>query len=373
MDQFDARQGRPPRAAGEGLLCPVGRRRLLTGAAALGLAALLPRSLRAETSGDVPATPEGDIRFFRIGTGSTAGTYYPVGGLLAAAISNPPGSHPCGEGGSCGVPGLLAVAQSTNGSVDNVKRMVAGKLESALCQADVAFWATAGEGVFKDLGAVDSLRVITSLYPEVLHLVAHRNSGIRKLADLKGKRVSLDLEGSGTRVDALLLLAAAGLKPGSYEETALSASKAAQALREEALDAFFMMAGTPASVISELASENLIELVPIEGDAVTELIADYPFFTVDAVSAGTYLNAPQTPTLSVRALWLVSAAVEAELVYQITTALWHPTTRALLDMGHIKARSIRLETALTGVTQPPLHEGALRYYKEIGLEVPDLP
>ncbi len=368
MAKPEQRQGRPPGAAGVASPCLVGRRQWLAGAAGLGLTALLPRAPRAETSGDVAATSEGDIRFFRIGTGSTAGTYYPVGGLLAAAISNPPGSHPCNEGGSCGVPGLLAVAQSTNGSVDNVKRMLAGKLESGLCQADVAFWAASGEGVFKDQGPIDSLRVISSLYPEVLHLVAHRQSAIRSLADLKGKRVSLDREGSGTRVDALLLLAAAGLKPGSYEEMPMGAAQAAQALREETLDAFFMMAGTPASAIAELASEGLMDLVPIDGPAVEKLTADYPFFTVDAVTAGTYMNAGQTPTLSVRALWLVSASVDAELVYQITAALWHPTTRELLDMGHIKARSIRLETALSGVTQPPLHEGALRWYREAGIE-----
>ena len=345
------------------------RRLLLTGSAALGLAALLPRPLWAADE-DADGVTEGDIRFFRIGTGSTAGTYYPVGGLLAAAISNPPGSHPCGEGGSCGVPGLLAVAQSTDGSVDNVERIFAGKLESGLCQADVAYWATTGQGVFEAQGPREGLSVIASLYPELLHLVARRGAGIRSLSDLKGKRVSLDREGSGTRVDALLLLAAAGIKPGSFEELPMTATQSAQGIREATLDAFFMMAGTPASVLTGLAAQNLIELVPLEGEPVARLTAEHPFFMADALTAGTYQNLGQTATLSVRALWLVSAALDPGLVYQITAALWHPTTRLLLDGGHLKARAIRLETALQGVSLPALHAGALRFYRELGAQGP---
>jgi len=368
------RTGRPGTAGTAGLRVrsprlpglPTSRRGLLAGAAGLALAGLLPAPLRAQDDQATGVT-EGDIRFFRIGTGSTAGTYYPVGGLLAAAISNPPGSHPCNEGGSCGVPGLLAVAQSTDGSVDNVERMFAGKLESGLCQADVAYWATTGEGIFAKQGPRAGLSVVASLYPELLHLVARRGAGIRALADLKGKRVSLDREGSGTRVDALLLLAAAGIRTGSFEEVPMTATQAAQAIREERLDAFFMMAGTPASVMTGLATENLIDLVPLEGEPVAKLTADYPFFMPDALTAGTYQNLGQTPTLSVRALWLVSAALDPVLVYQITAALWHPTTRLMLDAGHLKARAIRPETALRGISQPPLHDGALRFYREAGL------
>lgn len=320
--------------------------------------------------GEKAAVAADDMRFFRIGTGSTGGTYYPVGGLLAAAISNPPGSHPCEQGGACGVPGLIAVAQTTEGSVDNVLRMAKGALESALCQADVAYWAATGQGGFTERGAVPGLRVITNLFPELLHLVVRRGAGIRSVKDLAGRRVSLDTEGSGSRVDALLVLAAYGLDPRKMDVVALSSGESAEAIRRQELDAFFMVAGAPVSVIEELADENLIDLLPIGGPEAELITKEYAFLAPDLVLAGTYANIPATPTLSVGALWLVSLAVGADLVYAITATLWNEATRQLLDAGHPRAAQIRLETAVKGVAEPPLHPGAERYYREAGLLPP---
>ena len=101
-------------------------------------------------------------QFFRIGTGSTGGTYFPIGAILASAISNPPGSRECERGGSCGVPGLIAVAQSTTGSVENVRAIGSGLLESALSQADVAFWAYHGRHTFAETGPIKNLRAIAN-------------------------------------------------------------------------------------------------------------------------------------------------------------------------------------------------------------------
>ena len=116
-------------------------------------------------AGTVAVVSAQDVRFFRVGTGSTAGTYFPVGGIIASAISSPPGSRSCERGGSCGVPGLVAVAQSTRGSVDNVRQMRDGSLESGFSQSDVAFWAFNGEEIFEEEGAVTNLRAIANLYP----------------------------------------------------------------------------------------------------------------------------------------------------------------------------------------------------------------
>ena len=132
-----------------------------------------------------------EITFYRIGTGGTAGTYYPIGGLIANAISNPPGSLACDKGGSCGVPGLVAMVQSSGGSIENVEGIGEGRLELALSQADIAYWAYHGTGLFRDRGAIDELRAIANLYPESLHVVVRRDSGIASIAELAGKRVSL--------------------------------------------------------------------------------------------------------------------------------------------------------------------------------------
>ena len=310
-----------------------------------------------------------EITFFRIGTGSTAGTYFPVGGIIASAISKPPGSRDCAAGGSCGVPGLIAVAQSTEGSVFNVTGIANGTLESGLSQADISYWAYKGQGRFKKDGAITKLRAIANLFPEAVHLVVHRDSGIEKVADLRGKRISLDREGSGTRVDALLILKAYGVRPKDITVESQSVGAAVDLLREGELDGFFIVVGTPSTAVAELANDSLIRLIPIAGKQADKLRKDYPFFSADRISAGTYFNAPATETLSVGAQWLVSADVPEELVYGITRALWDPSTRRLLDNGHPKGRLIEIDSALDGLAVP-LHPGARRYYEEAGLKLP---
>ncbi len=322
------------------------------------LAVLLPLGLVAQ-----------DITFFRIGTGSTSGTYFPIGGIIASAISKPPGSRDCAAGGSCGVPGLIAVAQSTEGSVANVLGIADGTLESGLSQADVSFWAYTGEANFKKTGAISKLRAIANLFPEAVHLVVRRDSTIESVADLRGKTISLDREGSGTRVDALLILKAYGLSLKDFTAEAESAGAAVDLLREGKLDGFFMVVGTPATAVAELANDSLIRIIPITGAKADKLRAAYPFFAADRIAAGTYLNVPVTETLSVGAQWLVSADLSEDLVYGITSALWAPSTRRLLDNGHPKGRLITIETALDGLAVP-LHPGARRYYEEAGISVP---
>ena len=325
------------------------------GAAGLGTTGLAWRPARAA-----------GLSFFRIGTGSTGGTYYPVGGVIAGAISNPPGSRPCERGGSCGVPGLIAVAQSTSGSVENAAAISGGKLESGFCQADVAYWASTGTGVYADTGALANLSAIANLYPEALHLVVRRGSGIQRPGDLRGQRVSLDLEGSGSRVDALLVLEAYGLGPEDLQVVDEPPQEAADMLRAGELDAFFMVVGTPARAIRDLADDSLITLVPLDGPEAEALSERYPFFSPEAIPSGTYFNVPYTPTLSVGAQWLVGADLPEDDIYHITRALWHDNTRHLLDNGHPKGRLIRVETALDGLGVP-LHPGAERYYREQGL------
>ena len=307
-----------------------------------------------------------ELKFFRIGTGSTAGTYFPIGGLIANAISNPPGSRECERGGSCGVPGLIGAAVSTHGSVANIEAIATGEFESGLSQADVAYWAYSGTGIFKDRGPVANLRSIANLFPESLHLVVRRDIPAYSVADLRGRRISVDREGSGTKVDALLVLKAFDLGPKNMDLVSVAADRAIDMVREGSLDGFFFVAGTPAGAVVELADESRINLLPITGPEAEALTKAVPFFAPITIPAGTYFNVGQTQTLSVGAQWLVSAEVSKQTVYAITRALWHENSRRLLDKGHPKGRLIRLETALHGLGAP-LHPGAARYYREIGL------
>ncbi|MGI9500014.1 MAG: TAXI family TRAP transporter solute-binding subunit [Geminicoccaceae bacterium] len=307
-----------------------------------------------------------DLRFLSIGTGGVAGTYYPIGGLIAGVISNPPGARPCESGGSCGVPGLVAIAQSSNGSVANVEAVASGELDSGFAQSDIAYWAYSGTGIYEGKPRIESLRAIASLYPESIHLVARKGAGIETVHDLVGKRVSLDAQGSGTLVDARIILEAFGIEEKDIETQFIKPNLAIAEIREDRLDAFILVAGYPAGSVVELASTVGVDLVPITGPEVDELLKRYEFFAEDVIPDGTYVDIGEIRTLSVGAQWVIDAEADDDLVYAMTGALWHETARALLDNGHTQASFITKATALDGIAIP-LHPGAERYYREAGL------
>ena len=308
-----------------------------------------------------------DIKFFRIGTGGTAGTYFPIGGLLANAISNPPGSRACSDGGSCGVPGLVATAVASNGSVANINAIAGGSMESGFTQSDVAYWAYTGTGIYEGKPKVGGLRLIANLYPESIHLIARKGANIRTVADLKGKRVSLDEPGSGTLVDARIILGAFGITEKDIKPEYLKPNQAGDKLRDGGLDAFFFVGGYPAGAISELAASGSgIELVSITGPEIDKMRTQYGFFATDTIPANTYKGVGEAKTLAVGAQWVTSEKADANLVYEVTKALWNGNTRKLLDSGHAKGKSITRDSAVAGAGIP-FHPGAEKFYKEAGL------
>ncbi len=322
-------------------------------------------------SGRVAWAAPDEIRFFRIGTAATTGTYFQIGGMLANAISKPPGSRDCDRGGSCGVAGLVAVAQATQGSVENVQAVGSGRLESALAQSDVALGAFSGSGLFKGKPPIKSLRAIAALFPESVHLVVKADGPITEVKDLRGKRVGLGEKESGTLVDAKLILEAAGIAEKDVKGDYRNLSLAAAGLSRDELDAFFLFGGYPVPAISELASTTATRLVPIGGEMADRLTHKYSFFTADTIPAGTYSGIDKaTPTIGTRALWVVSADVPDDLVYSISQSLWHAGNRHILDQGHPMGQRIRLDSALQGVVIP-LHPGAERFYKQAGLQIPE--
>ncbi len=346
-----------PCAGANTRLSPTGpsRRRLLAGLAG---AALL--------GGWAPRLAAQDIRYFRIGTGTTSGTYFPIGGLIANAISNPPGSRPCERGGSCGVPGLIAVAQATMGSVENIELLRSGAVEAAMAQADIAYWAYTGTGSFAAKPAFDALRSIGMLYSETIQLVVRADGDLHTVADLKGRAVSLGEEGSGTLVEARVILDAFGLKEVELKPAYLKPGTAADRLGKGELDAFFMVGGFPVSAVSDVAGRVPIRLLPLDGAMAERLRARQRFYMAAVIPADTYPGVPEVPTLGVGAEMLVRATLDADLVHGVTRALWHENTRRLLIEGHPKGRSFDPTKAVANVSVP-LHAGAERYYREVGL------
>ena len=291
--------------------------------------------------------------FFRIGTGGTAGTYYPVGGMIANAISNPPQ--------------LVSTAVASNGSVANVNAIAGGNMESGFSQADVAYWAYSGTGVFEGKPKITDLRSLANLYPESVHVVVRKGANVKSIADLKGKRVSLDEPGSGSLINAKAVLAAYGITEKDIHPEYLKPNQAAEKMKDGAVDAFFFTGGYPAAAISELAtSGGGIELLPISGEAAAKLMKDAPFFSKDEVPAGTYKDVPAVATIAVGAHWVTSAKIPDDVVYNVVKGLWSDKTRAVLDAGHAKGKLIRKDSALSGLAVP-LHPGAEKFYKEAGI------
>ena len=309
---------------------------------------------------------EEELRFFRIGTGGVAGTYFPIGGMIAQAVSNPPGARPCDRGGSCGPPGLVVVAQSANGSVANVKDIQSGNLESGFVQSDIAHWAYTGTGTFEGNSPMTELRAIANLYPESIHIVARADSGIKRVRDLVGKRVSLDEPGSGTLIDAELVLEAYGISTDDIEAEYMKADIAIKRIRDNKLDAFFIVAGYPTRAVFDLATDTSIRILPIDGREAERLVSRYQFLARADIPEGVYPGVSRTETLSVGAQWLVASTMDNEMIYGITKTLWSQNSRMLLDSGHARGKSITLETALQGIAVP-LHPGARRFYDEINL------
>lgn len=336
------------------------RRRFLTVAAAMAAAGLMPGGAWAQD-------PSG-LRFFRIGTGTTAGTYFPIGGLIANAISSPPGARPCDKGGSCGVPGLVAVAQATAGSVENLNLLMAGGVEAAMAQADVAHAAFTGSGVFQGRPAFAGLRAIGTLYVEALHAVVRAESDIFEPGDFRNHAVALGDEGSGTLVEARLALAAYGVHESDLTPLYLKPGTGAERVASGEIDAFFIVGGAPVGAVSDLAERRLIRLIPFVGPEADRLRTQHRFLTATVIPDGIYPGVLATPTLGVGAELLVRGDVPDDLVYGITRALWHENTRRLLAEGHPRGKMIDPANAAAN-TSVPLHDGAVRYYREAGLQV----
>ncbi len=299
-------------------------------------------------------------KFFAITTGGTGGTYYPLGGLLAQALTER-------------VPDVVVTGQAGNASVANCNLIKDHQIESAFVQNNVAYSAYEGKDQFAGK-PVKNLRGIASLYPETIQIVARADSGIKSLKDIKGKKLIPGDRGSGTEVDTLNVLAAQGL---TYKDFAgvdwLGFSGASQRLQDKQADVTFTTAGWPTAAITELAMSTNIVLVPIEEAMINKITKTYAFYSKVVIPKGTYKGmTADVATITTMAQWVVDEQVPEELVYNLTKALWEKgkdgkeSGADVMAKVHAKGRDVQLKTALSGMAIP-LHPGAAKYYKEKGL------
>ena len=290
--------------------------------------------------------------------------------MIAGVVSNPPGSRSCDDGGSCGVPGLIAVAQATAGSVENVGAIGSGQLDSGLSQADIAYWAFKGKSVFAEAGAIADLRAIANLYQESLHVIVRNDGKIKSMAELRGKRVGFGPKNAGNMLTAGLVLKAAGLTEKRLKPDFSDISMAISQFEASELDALMIVDAVPLPAIADLARRQPIALLPVEGEKIADLRREYDFLSVDLIPADSYQGVSTTTTLGLGVLWLVAASQDEGLVYDLTKSLWNQGNRKLLDESGALGRQVKPGSALQAVPIP-LHPGAQRYYSE--MEQPSTP
>ena len=293
--------------------------------------------------------------FISIATGGTGGTYYPLGGGIAEIISR-------------NVPEFQVTSETGNASVANINLIGTHQIEMAFAQNDVAYWGAKGMVMFKE--KYNNLRVVASLYPEHVHCVTLKGSGVNDIMDIKGKRVSVGAPGSGVLGDVTAILQTAGIKFSDMQTDFLDFNNTTQRFKDGQLDVGFVVAGYPTSSLMDLATTHDIDLVSFNDEFMTRLVKEFPFFIKDVIPAGTYNGVDHdTPTPAVMAMLICDADLSDDVVYKFTKALWENIED--LYKVHAKARMITLETALDG-TSVPVHPGAAKYYKVVGVKVPAL-
>ena len=260
-------------------------------------------------------------KFLNIGTGGTAGTYYPIGGAIAEILNKE-------------IPGMNASAQSTGASVANINMLRDKAIDLATVQNDITYYAVTGTEMF-DGKKVDGLQGIASLYPETCQFVTLQSSGIKSIADLKGKRVAVGAAGSGVEANAL--------KDGNVDVAVLTA-------------------GYPTASVQDIASQNPVRLLPVEEKVADELIAKYPFYTKTTIPAGTYAGFDEAvPGVSVMAMLVAGPSVDADMGYSITKAIFTHLDR--LQAAHAVGKQITKDTAEDGMSLP-MNPGAEKYFNE---------
>lgn len=303
-----------------------------------------------------PATPAfAQQKFMTIGTGGVTGVYYAAGGAICRLVNKDRAKH-----------GIRCSVESTGGSVFNVNTIKAGELDLGFAQSDVQFNATKGVGQFKEAGAFGDLRAVFAVHPEPFTVLARKEANVTRFEDFKGKRFNVGNPGSGTRASMEELLGAMGWKLGDFSlASELKADEHGPALCDGKIDGFFYAVGHPSANIQDPTTSCGAKLVSITGPAVDKLVAEKPYYAKVTLPGGLYPNNPQpTSTYGVTATVVASAKTPADTVYATVKAVFDNFDE--FKKLHPALANLNPESMVKDGLSAPLHEGAVRYYKERG-------
>lgn len=305
-----------------------------------------------------PTDAQAKTEFVTIGTGGITGVYYPTGGAIAKMVNAKRKEY-----------GIRATVESTGGSVFNINAIMAGDLEFGVAQSDRQYQAVQGIADWKDKGPQKDLRAVFSIHAETVDLIAAVDADINSIQDLKGKRVNVGNVGSGYRQNAIDALEANGLnwEKDFYSES-LKAAEAPGLIQDGRIDAAFYTVGHPSGYYKEAtAGVRKVKFIPIPNT--DKLVAKYPYYAKASTLMSNYPGAANTEeavdTFGVKATFVTSANVSDKVVYAITKEVFEnfETFKKL----HPAYAGLTKESMLDGLSAP-IHPGAMKYYKEVGLK-----
>ena len=301
--------------------------------------------------------PGGGQTFVTIGTGGVTGVYYPTGGAICRLVNKGRKQH-----------NIRCSVESTGGSIYNINALRSGDLDMAIAQSDWQYHALNGTSKFKKAGAFKDLRSVFSIHPEAFTVVARRDSGVKVLADLKGKRVTIGNPGSGQRATMEVVMKAMGWGPKDFAlASELKPAEQSQALCDNKVDAIVYVVGHPNGSIQEATTACDTVLVEVTGPAIAKLVADRPYYAEATIPGGMYNGNPKdVKTFGVKATFVRSAKVPADTIYQVVKAVFDNFDS--FKKLHPAFANLEAKRLVTDGNSAPLHDGAARYFEEKGLK-----
>jgi TRAP transporter TAXI family solute receptor len=305
-------------------------------------------------SAGLALTAHAQQKTMAIGTGGTGGVYYPLGGAIANVLSK-------------NLPNVQATAEVTGGSVDNLKLIGSGQSEMGFTMADAALDAYKGEDKFKS-GKLP-LQALLVVYPNRMHVVTVEGTGIDKMSDMKGKRISTGSPGSATEVMAFRVIEAAGLdKDKDMKRERLGVAESVNAIKDGKIDAFFWVGGIPTAAVTDLAATPGVKMKLVDhGDVVEKMNAKHgKLYTSSTIKAGSYPNYNKDNSIAeVWNLIVTGNKMSDDDAYAIVKTLVEK--KADIVAVHKEALSFSLDNQLQARSPIPFHPGALKYFKEKGV------
>ncbi len=296
-----------------------------------------------------------DQSFVTIGTGGVTGVYYPTGGAICRLVNKGRKDH-----------GIRCSVESTGGSVYNLNTIAAGELDMGVAQSDWQYHAYNGTSKFAKKGPNKDLRAVFSVHPEPFTVVARKDSGIKKFADLKGKRVNIGNPGSGQRGTMEVVMGAYGWTKKDFKlASELKSAEQSKALCDNKIDAMVFTVGHPSGSIKEATTSCDSIMVEVAGSKIDKLVKDNAYYRTATIPGGMYRGTDaDTKTFGVGATFVTSAKVPADVIYNVVKAVFENFDQ--FKKLHPAFANLKEKEMIKDGLSAPLHEGAIKYYKERG-------